>query len=41
MKIKKLSIASFGKIKDKTIFLGDGLNVVYGNNESGKSTIVL
>lgn len=40
MKIKKLSIASFGKIKDKTFFLGDGLNVVYGNNESGKSTIV-
>lgn len=40
MKIKKLSVASFGKIKDKTFFLGDGLNVIYGRNESGKSTLV-
>ena len=39
MKIKKISVASFGNIKDRNFFLSDGLNVIYGNNESGKSTL--
>ncbi len=39
MKIKKMSVASFGNIKDRSFFLSDGLNVIYGNNESGKSTL--
>ena len=40
MKIKKLSIQSFGKLKNRSIEFADGLNVVYGNNESGKTTVV-
>ena len=38
MKIKKLSIQSFGKLKNRSIEFTDGINVVYGNNESGKTT---
>lgn len=38
MKIRKLGIKSFGKFKDKEITFKDGLNVIYGNNEAGKST---
>ena len=38
MKIKSININGFGKFKDKFINLSDGLNVVYGNNEAGKST---
>ena len=40
MKIKSLKINGFGKIKDKEIDLKDGINIVYGENESGKSTIL-
>ncbi|MBO4423498.1 MAG: AAA family ATPase [Clostridia bacterium] len=39
MKILKLHIISFGMIEDKTIPLGDGLNVIEGDNETGKSTV--
>lgn len=38
MKIRKLNIKSFGKFKNKEIEFKDGLNIVYGNNEAGKST---
>ncbi len=38
MKIKSININGFGKFKDKSISLSDGLNIVYGNNEAGKST---
>jgi len=38
MKIKKLFIKSFGKFQDKEIEFKDGLNLIYGNNEAGKST---
>lgn len=38
MKITGLNINGFGKFKDKSINLSDGINVVYGNNEAGKST---
>ena len=37
MKIKKMT-ASFGKLKNDTLELGDGLSIVYAPNESGKST---
>lgn len=37
--LKKLSIKSFGKLKNVDIDLVPGLNIVYGENESGKSTI--
>ena len=40
MIIKSLEIISFGKFKDKTINLDSGLNVIIGDNESGKSTIM-
>ncbi len=39
MKIKTLHLIAFGKFKDKTIELDDGLNLIYGPNEAGKSTI--
>ena len=43
MKIKELYIAEFGGIRDKKIELDtdNGLNIIYGENESGKSTIFL
>ena len=39
--IKEIKIIKFGKLKDVTITLSDNLNVIYGKNESGKSTIQL
>ncbi len=39
MIIKKLNIISFGMISDKQIEFGENLNVIEGNNETGKSTI--
>lgn len=40
MKINKLKINSYGKLKDKEIILDDGINLIYGQNESGKSTLI-
>ena len=37
MKIKTM-YATFGKLEEAKIDLSDGLNVIYGENESGKST---
>ena len=37
MKILKM-YATFGKLNEKTLDLSDGLNVIYGANESGEST---
>ena len=39
MKIKKIRVNGFGKLKDLSLRFSDGLNVVYGGNESGKSTL--
>lgn len=39
MYIKKAQLDNFGKFQNKTIFFSPGLNVVYGENESGKSTL--
>ncbi|MGN1165632.1 MAG: ATP-binding protein [Lachnospiraceae bacterium] len=39
MKILKLEIRNFGKLADREISLSDGINLIYGENESGKSTI--
>lgn len=39
MKINKIYISAFGKLKDFTVEFSDGLNVIYGNNEDGKSTV--
>ena len=40
MLIQRLEIISFGKFKNKCIDLSDGLNIICGDNESGKSTII-
>ena len=40
MKIKKIKINAYGKLKDKEINFGDYINIIYGTNESGKSTIL-
>ena len=40
MKIKKLKINGFGKLKDKIIELEDSINIIYGKNEAGKSTLL-
>ncbi len=37
--IKKLHIISFGQFENTNIDLGSGFNLIYGKNESGKSTI--
>lgn len=39
MIIKELILTSFGKFKNKKVTLNNGLNLVYGNNEAGKTTI--
>lgn len=39
MIIKSVNINSFGGIKNKKINFSKGLNIVYGENEAGKSTI--
>ena len=40
MKINKLKINSFGKLIDKEIQLNNNINIIYGKNESGKSTLL-
>ena len=40
MKIQKLKINAFGNLKEKEIEFKDKINVVQGNNESGKSTLL-
>lgn len=39
MKIKELRLKNFGKFTNKEIHFLDGMNVIYGENESGKSTL--
>lgn len=39
MKLKELNIKNFGVFHQKTIRLEDGINLIYGENESGKSTL--
>lgn len=39
MIIKRVTIKNFGKIHNRTLELSPGINVLYGENESGKTTI--
>lgn len=38
MKIRNVTAHAFGRFKDETLDLADGMNVIVGPNESGKST---
>lgn len=40
MKINELKINSYGKLKDKNLSLENGINIIYGENEKGKSTLL-
>lgn len=40
MQIKELQINNFGKLKNKKIELKNGINIISGKNESGKSTLL-
>ena len=40
MKILNIKINSFGKLQNKEIELKDNINIIYGKNESGKSTML-
>lgn len=39
MIIRELNLIGFGKFHNRTIHLEDGLNIIYGDNETGKTTI--
>lgn len=40
MKIDELKVNSYGKLKNKDIKFKDGINIIYGENEHGKSTLL-
>lgn len=40
MKINKIKINGFGNLINKEIILDNGINIIYGENESGKSTLL-
>jgi len=40
MKINKLQINAFGNLENKEIELSENINVIYGKNEAGKSTLL-
>ena len=40
MQIKNIKINNYGKIKDKDLSFVDNINVIYGKNEAGKSTLM-
>ena len=40
MKINKIKINSYGKLKEKEMNLNNGINILYGKNEAGKSTLL-
>ena len=40
LKIENIKVNSFGKLKNKEINLSNGINLIYGKNEAGKSTLL-
>ena len=39
MKINNMEINGFGRLENRSFVFGSGMNVIYGCNESGKSTL--
>ncbi len=39
MKIERVYLNSFGKFREKELKFSDGLNIIYGANEAGKTTV--
>ncbi len=39
MKINKVHLGCFGKFRDRELTFSDGLNIIYGENEAGKTTV--
>lgn len=40
LKITRVKINGYRGLSEKEIFFDNGINVIYGENESGKSTIL-
>ena len=40
LRIENIKVNSFGKLKNKDINLSNGINLIYGKNEAGKSTLL-
>lgn len=40
MVIRRISCTQFAGVCDRDVSLSDGINIIYGKNESGKSTLV-
>lgn len=40
MRIEQLHLENFGKFHDHTVILGPGLQIIHGDNEDGKSTVM-
>ena len=40
MNLNKIKINAYGKLKEKEINLNNGINIIYGKNETGKSTLL-
>lgn len=40
MKIDNIKVNGFGKLEDREIKLSDNINLIYGKNESGKTTLL-
>lgn len=40
MKINSLKVNGFGKLKDRQVDFTDGINIIFGENESGKSSML-
>ena len=41
MQIDRAAIFRFGKLADRTVDFAPGINIVYGKNEAGKTTLHL